>query len=200
MAEEKKKKRISSFRGYLSPPQIELDWVWAGVGLRLTNKHAMNKYYIYNFEKTECCTTQFEMSTLRPKFLLYYWLCVPIALKYWFDHRIHPWQGTPHRVKCGDWIPQLKISYHFLWFYFIVCILYSLIFPCSCHLHFFDDVLFWILSSFFVVFLCDVPSIFEVRFIFEVSTFLSSANEEDLKKEDDLINEDDLENEDVREN
>ena len=43
MVEEKKKMKISSFRGYLSPAQIELSWVWAGVGLRLTNIH-----YEYN--------------------------------------------------------------------------------------------------------------------------------------------------------
>ena len=34
---KKKRKKIISFRGYLSPAQIELSWVWAGVGLRLTN-------------------------------------------------------------------------------------------------------------------------------------------------------------------
>ena len=38
MVEEKKTKRISSFRGYLSPAQIELSWDWAGVWLRLTKK------------------------------------------------------------------------------------------------------------------------------------------------------------------
>ena len=40
------KNKISSFRGYLSPAQVELSWVWAGVGLRLTNKQMNMAWFI----------------------------------------------------------------------------------------------------------------------------------------------------------